>query len=396
MISVGAATQAMGTVTVVPVEDPGAARAFRELPYRLYRDDAFWAPPLRFEESRRWSNRHHASLRYRWSRRFLALRGVRVVGRVAAVIDDEFARRWGSGTGFFGFFECECDRTAARRLLDAAESALQERGVEHVVGPVNLTTHDETGLQVDGFGSPPMLLSPYNPSYYAELLESCAYESHREYYSYLWTPDYRIGPAVRRLVASARGRKGIAAGITVRPLDPARWNSEIRAFFDLYNASFEGVWGSVPIRWDEFLERAGRFRPFLLPELALFAEHEGRPIGCALTLPDVNEVLRRVGGRLLPFGWLELARGAARIRSARVMILGVRPDFTGRGAAALLAYETGEALRKLGFERAELSLVQGANERMRRVIEAFDCPRLKTFRLYGKRIEPRDGDRGDR
>lgn len=390
------ATRTMGSVSVVAVEDPSAERAFRELPYRLYRGDAFWAPPLRLEESRRWSKRHHASNRYRWSRRFLALREGRVVGRIAAVIDDEFARRWGSGTGFFGFFECEYDGAAAHRLLDAAEGALRDRGMDHVIGPINLTTHDETGLQVDGFGSAPMLLSPYNPPYYAELLESCAYESHREYYSYLWTPDYRIGPAVRRLVGSAHEKRGIAAGITVRPLAPARWDSEIRTFFGLYNASFEGVWGSVPIRWDEFLERASRFRPFLLPDLALFAEHEGRPIGCALTLPDVNEVLRRVGGRLLPFGWLELARGPARIRSARVMILGVRPSFTGRGAAALLAYETGEALRRLGFERAELSLVQGANERMRRVIEAFDCPKLKTFRLYGRRIEPRNGYRGDR
>jgi len=396
VILAGTATRAMGAVTVVPVEDAGAERAFRELPYRLYRGDAFWAPPLRFEESRRWSKRHHASLRYRWSRRFLALRDGRAVGRVAAVIDDEFARRWGPGTGFFGFFECDCDRTVAGPLLDAAEGALRERGMEHVIGPVNLTTHDETGIQVGGFGSPPMLLSPYNPAYYAELLESCGYEAHREYLSYLWTPDYRIGPAVRRLVASARAARGIAAGITVRPLDPARWDSEIRTFFTLYNESFDGVWGSVPIHWDEFLERAGRFRPFLLPKLALFAEHEGRAIGCALTLPDVNEVLRRVGGRLLPFGWLELARGASWIRSARVMILGVRPGFTGRGAAALLAYETGEALRELGFERAELSLVQGANERMRRVIEAFACPELKTFRLYGRRIEPRGGDRGDR
>jgi hypothetical protein len=393
MISAKVATRTAAPVTVVPVEHRGEERAFRELPYRLYRDDTAWAPPLRFEESRRWSERHAASLRYRWSQRFLAHRGDRVVGRVAAVIDDEFARRWGPGTGFFGFFECELDPVAARRLLESAERGLRQRGIEHVIGPINLTTHDETGIQVDGFGSPPMLLSPYNPPYYAELLASSGYERLREYHSYLWTPDYRIGPAVRRLVTSARGNKGIAAGITVRPLDPARWDWEIRTFFELYNASFEGLWGSVPIRWDEFAERASRFRPFLRPELALFAEQEGRAIGCALTLPDVNDVLRRVGGRLLPFGWLELARGAARIRSARVMILGVRPGFTGRGAAALLAYETAEALVRLGFERAELSLVQGANERMRRVIEAFECPKLKTFRLYGRRI---GGDRGDR
>ena len=380
------ATRSVEAVSVVPVDDRATERAFRELPYRLYRSDAFWAPPLRFEESRRWSTRHQASLRYRWARRFLALRGTRVVGRIVAIVDGEFARRWEPSSGFFGFFECENDLEAARSLVRAAERALGARGVERVIGPVQLTTHDETGLQVDGFDSAPMLLSPYNPRSYVELISACGYEPSREYHSYLWTPEHRMGPAVRRLVRSAREHKGIAAGIVVRRLDPRRWSSEIRTFFSLYNDSFEGVWGSVPMRWDEFLERADRFRPFVEPGLVLFAEHEGVPIGCALTLPDVNDVLRRVGGRLLPFGWLQLARGVANIRTARVMILGVRPDFVGRGTAALLAHETAESLRRLGFERAELSLVQGTNDRMRHVIEAFGCPRLKTFRLYEKRI----------
>lgn len=393
MIPDQAAAEAPEQVRVVPVQHAGQERAFRELPYRLYRGDALWAPPLRFEESRRWCRQHHASLRYRWARRFVARRDDRVVGRIAAIIDRAFARRWGPRTGFFGFFECDHDPVAAHRLLEAAERTLWEKGMRRIVGPVNLTTHDETGLQVEGFGSPPMLLSPYNPSYYSDLLEAFGYEGASDYHSYLWTPEYRIGAAVRRLVGAAREGKGVAAGITVRPLDRSRWNQEIRGFFELYNASFEGVWGSVPIRWDEFEERARRFRPFLLPELVLFAEHEGRPIGCALTLPDLNDLLRRVRGRLLPFGWLELARGSGGIRSARVMILGVHPRFTGRGVGAMLAYETGEALRRLGFERAELSLVQGANERMRRVIEAFGCPRLKTFRLYGKRLECGGGDR---
>ena len=140
-----AAMRSTEALAVVPVESPGTERAFRELPYRLYHDDAYWAPPLRFEETRRWSPRHHASLRYRWSRRFLAVRGGRTVGRIAAIVDDDFARRWGAGTGFFGFFECENDPAAARALLDATEETLRERRMEHVIGPVNLTTHDETG-----------------------------------------------------------------------------------------------------------------------------------------------------------------------------------------------------------------------------------------------------------
>lgn len=384
----GAATRSLGAVAVTRVESREDERAFSMLPYDLYRGDTTWVPPLRFEESRRWMRPHSASLRYRWIRRFVARRGDRVVGRIAAIIDPEFMGRWEPGCGFFGFFECESDPVAARMLFAAAENALKALGATRALGPVNLTTHDETGILVEGFSSPPMILSPYNLAYYAEIIERAGYAPEREYHSYLWTPSCEIAPAVRRLRAAAANGAGFAAGIAVRPLDPRHWESEIRKFFGLYNAAFEGLWGSVPIRWDEFLERAERFRPFLRPELVLFAEKDGVTIGCALTLPDVNELLRRVGGRLLPFGWLQLARGAARIRSARTMILGVRPGFTGRGAAALLAHETASALTRLGFQRAELSLVQGGNDRMRRVIEAFGCPRLKTFRLYAKRLVP--------
>jgi Acetyltransferase (GNAT) family len=391
----GPATRALGAVEVTAVATRDDERAFQTLPYDLYRGDPNWVPPLRFEESRRWALRHSASLRYRWFRRFVARRGDRVVGRIAAIIDPEFGRRWEPGCGFFGFFECESDPVAASLLLRTAEGALAEQAMTRALGPVNLTTHDETGFLVDGFGSPAMVLSPYNPAYYREYVERAGYEAEREYHSYLWTPAHAPAPAVARLAAGAAAGRGFAAGIAIRPLDLRRWSSEIRKFFGLYNASFAGLWGSVPIRWDEFLERSNRFRPFLRPELALFAEKDGMPIGCALTLPDVNELLRRVGGNLLPFGWFELARGAGRIRTARTMILGVRPGYTGRGAAALLALESAAALGRLGFERAELSLVQGGNDRMRRVIEAFGCPRIKTFRLYSKRIapgtEPRSG-----
>ena len=214
-----------------------------------------------------------------------------MVGRIAAIVDEAYAARWEPETALFGFFECTRDAEAARALLDVAEQALCARGVRRVMGPVNLTTHDETGILVRGFDSRPMVLSPYNPPYYDAFLEAAGYAPYREYHAYLGTPDARPATAVERLVRSLGAGRGIARGCAIRPLDLGRWDAEIRTVFELYNASFDDVWGFVPISWEEFRQRAERFRLFVKPELAPIAEVDGAPAGFAVTLPDANEAL---------------------------------------------------------------------------------------------------------
>jgi GNAT superfamily N-acetyltransferase len=375
-----------GAVVVAPADQGPNARAFVTLPYRIHHESRCWVPPLRGEERRRWSARTNASLRTRWVRRFIALRGGAVVGRIAAIVDEAFASRWEPRAGWFGFFECLNDPGAARALLGMAERALAARGRRTVVGPINLTTHDETGILTDGFDSPPMVQSPYNPPYYAELLEAAGYTPFREYHSYLWTPSGR------QLAAESRVRVDVAdkiehSAITIRPMRLREWDAETRTVFELYNASFADVWGFVPIGWEEFRQRAALFRRFLVPDLALIAEAAGRPVGFALTLPDINAALRPLHGRLWPLGWLRLARAVPRLRSGRFILLGVRPDWAGRRIGALLAAETAAALRRLGYRQVELSLVQGANDRVRKVIEAFGCPRLKSYTLFRRELQ---------
>jgi GNAT superfamily N-acetyltransferase len=358
---------------------------FCDLPYRLYRSDPRWVAPLWSEERRRWSPRHNPSLRRRWCRRFVARRGAAVLGRVAAVIDEEFAHRWSPGAGFFGFFECGDDGEAARALLSAAETALRDAGRSRVLGPVNLTTHDEVGLLVAGHDSPPMLLSPYNPPQYERFVRDAGFTALNDYHAYDWSADRPHAPSVDRLLhrLSAPG-----SGLVLRPSCPSRWDEETRVLFELYNVSFADTWGFVPLAWDEFAQRAATFRPFYRPELVVFAELHGRPVGFALVLPDVNEALAPLGGRLWPFGWLRLLLGLRRVHSARFLLLGVRPEATGAGVAPLLAHRAAEAARRLGIRRAELSLVHGDNRRVRHVIEAFGGKVVKTFRLYEKVIEP--------
>ncbi|CAN5714312.1 hypothetical protein BH23GEM7_BH23GEM7_32100 [soil metagenome] len=371
---------------VVPVRTRADHRAFLALPYTLYRGDSCWVAPLRSVERQRWSPRHNASLRTRWVQRWVARRGRRVVGRIAAVVDEAFAARWLPGAGFFGFFECEEDSEAARALFAAAEAALREQARSHVIGPVNLTTHDEAGLLVEGFDLRPTVLSPYNPPYYVSLVEQNGYRPYRDYLAYLWRPRQSQSEAISRLERAAARRAGLFAQVAVRAADPARWDAEVKTLHALYNASFADLWGFVPISLVEFGERAESFRPFFRLELLIIAEVEGRAVGFALLLPDINEVLARLRGRLLPFGWLRLLRGIPRIRSGRFILMGVLPEFSSRGLAPVIAAEVQAAGRRLGMDPVEISLVAGANRRMRHVIEAFGCPRTKTFRLYEKTL----------
>jgi GNAT superfamily N-acetyltransferase len=194
-----------------------------------------------------------------------------------------------------------------------------------------------------------------------------------------------MSPAAQRMIQRLTGGLS-AASVRVRHSDPKHWIEEGRALLDTYNASFADVWGFVPLGWDEYLSRANEFRRFYRPELAAFAEVAGRTVGFALALPDINEALAIARGRLWPFNWLRLARAIPRIRSGRFILLGVLPEFAGRGIGPLLAFEVAEQGRQLGFRFGELSLVQTSNEPVRHVIRAFGGRPFKTYRLFHKTL----------
>jgi len=371
-----------GEIEITAVQSSAAHRTFCDLPFVLNREDSTWIPPLRREERRRWSPRHNASLRWRTVDRYLATAAGRVVGRIAAIVDPAFTDRWAPQTGFFGFFESVDDQAVADALLNQVESALADRGMTHVLGPINLTTHDEVGLLVDAFQSPPSILSPYNPPYYETLIRAHGYQRQTDYHSYDWDPSRSPSTAVRRLVRMAGRSRGNGSALQVRRSDPRRWQQESRALLELYNSSFADVWGFVPMHPDEFRDRAERFRRFYSPELVVFAEVAGEMVGFALALPNINEVLAPLRGRLFPLGWLRLARTISRIRSARVVLLGVRPGFRGRGIAILLAEELAAAGRECNIQDGELSLVQASNDPIRHSIEALGGKPVKTYRLF--------------
>ncbi len=375
---------------IKPVESRREHKAFCELPYQLYRGNPAWVPPLRQTENARWSARHNSSLGARFVRRFVASRNGETVGRVAAIVDEAFASRWERGAGFFGFFECADDAEVSAALLERVEETLRREGRKSVFGPINLSTHEEVGLLAEGFDIRPMILTPHNPAYYIALLERAGYAARQEFHSYLWTPERESSPAVKRLVRAAARQANSTGKLVVRSFEAQRWTDENEKLWRLYNACFEDVWGFVPLSRREYMERAENFRRFYQPEMAVICEVDKEPVGFGLALPDINEVLMRLNGSLWPFGLLRLLREIKRIRAARFILMGVLPEFRGRGIAALIAARMGDVMLRHKIERVEVSLVQGGNKRMQRVIEAFGCQRIKTFRLFEKRLTTED------
>lgn len=366
----------MSGVTVEPVENRRSLRAFLRFPETLYRDDPRWVAPLQRDERARLAQANpffsHAEARL-----FLARRDGVTVGRVAAIINRLHLERWEDGAGFFGFFEAVPDSVVAGALLGEVRRWLGSRGLTAVRGPVNPSTHDECGLLVEGFDRPPCLLMPYNPSYYAALLEGAGLRLIRDLVSYVVEVPRALPGRVEHVARAAEGR-----GIRVRRLDPRRLVAETQAIRTLYNAAWAGNWGAVPMTAEEASELAARLRPVLVPDLALIAERGGRPVGFVLCLPDYNPALRLLGGRLTPWGLARFLWRRRRLEGVRLMALGVVPEARRRGVDALLLREMLAAVRRRGHRWVEAGWILEENAVTRRAAERWGGRVVKRYRLY--------------
>ncbi|HET8622514.1 MAG TPA: GNAT family N-acetyltransferase [Gemmatimonadales bacterium] len=366
---------------MTPVRTRGDHRAFWTLPYEIYRDVPAWAAPLRRDERDRWDPACNPTLQTRQVWRFVAWCGRRAVGRIAAVLDPELAARWAPDTGLFGFFESVDEPEVSASLFHAAEITLRAQGVRRMLGPVNLSFHDEMGLLVDGFDHAPAFLTPFNPPYYTHLVERQGYRPSFDQHAYRWIAGGTSPPVVERAL-----QRAARAGVVIRGLHREQWMAELHVVHTLYNEAFKELWGFVPIGWHDFRARAEGFKSFYRPELIQIAELDGRAVGFALALPDLGPILARIRGRLWPFGSAYLAFGIRRLHQARCMLLGVLPAFTGRGIAVALVARLIAAARDLGFTAGELSLVHQDNHPTRRLIETMGGTAVRTYRVYEKTL----------
>lgn len=371
-------------IRVRAVDSRADRRAFVDLPYRIYRDDPAWVPPLRMEEKAALDERRNPFFEHGEAQYFLAERDGRVVGRISAHVNHLHNRRYEDRVGFFGWFECEEDEEAAHALLSAVEDWLRTRGMDTARGPMSFSTNDLLGTLVSGFEHSPMLLMSHGRPYYDRLIASAGYEKAKDLLAW----EYEVGE-VNDFCRTVADQVAAHPGLVVRPADKKNLGRDIRILMDVYNEAWSDNWGFVPLTPRELDKLVKEVKLIIEPELALVAEVDGEPAAVAITLPNLNEAIQGLDGRLLPFGWAKLLwrLKVRRPRSARMALLGIRRKYRGSalgGLSILLYVRTHEAGVRLGVERGELGWTLEDNERINQGIELMGGRRYKTYRVYDK------------
>jgi GNAT superfamily N-acetyltransferase len=372
------------SLEVRPVRSRRELMRFVKLPWRLYRNEPLWVPPLHSERKRHLDRERNPFFEHAEAEYFLAWRDGEPVGRITAHVDQRFNEFQGNDWGLFGFFECEEDHDTARALLQSAEAWLADRGRDRMVGPMDFTTNHECGMLVEGHERPPQVLEFWHHPYYQELLERYGLAKAMDLYK--WELHISDREKVLPVLFELAEKLEPEHGIRIRHMRRRDFHEEVRRFMEIYNAAWERNWGFVPLTDGELEHYAKELKPILDENWAMIAEMDGETVGAALTLPDYNQVLKRLNGRLLPFGWAKALLARRKIDSVRVFALGVKPEFQHTGVAAAFYVEHFNMAAKTPQKWGEMGWILEANTAMNRGMEAMGGRIVKTYRIYDKAL----------
>ncbi|MFN2507457.1 MAG: GNAT family N-acetyltransferase [Chthoniobacterales bacterium] len=376
----------MQRIEVTEVASRKERDAFIKFPWRIYAGDPVWVPPLLIERRQFLDRKKHPFFEHGDAALFLARRGPEVIGRIMASDDPNYNALHGSNVGCFGMFESINDPAVAAALFEAAGTWLRARGRDRIMGPIDYSTNYLCGLLVDGFQHPPMILTSHNPPYYADLLTSWGLTKTIDFYAWWLAQPARATIRLRRLASTLKNR----AVASIRTVDLSRMAEESERLRQVYNDAWQNNWGFVPFTRNEFAYMAKELKPIVDEKLTFIAEADGKPAGFLLGVPDINVALRHVNGRLttfgLPIGLAKLLYYKRRIKTVRLVALGVVPRYRRHGIAEMLVLQIiEEAMIKRGFV-GECSLVLENNVMMNRFLEAIGADKYKTYRIYSRAL----------
>lgn len=380
----------MSAVEICPVRSRRELKQFVDLPYRLHAGTP-WVPPLKLERRMFLSRRLNPYFKHGEAEYFLARRGERVVGRASAQVDHAFNEFHDSRWGMFGFLELEDDEEAMAALLAAAEGWLRERGCERMVGPMDFSMNEESGVLIEGFDLQPLVRQPWQPPYYQRLCEGAGLEKAMDLYS--WALDISdredMLPVLFELDQKAREEHGVR----IRKMSRLHLRKEMDRFAEIYNAAWAQNWGFVPYSKADLDTYTIDMHLIFSREWFMVAEKDGETIAVAITLPDINQVLKRMKGRLLPFGWWHFLNRNRIADRVRVGFLGVKPEHQHTGVAASLYVEHFDTAARMPQKGGEAGWILETNEAMNRGLEAMSAEIVKKYRVYEKPIASLQSER---
>lgn len=370
--------------SILPGQD---VTPFLEAGHRVFDGDPAWVAPLAFELKQRLHPAKNPFFEHGEAALFVATRGGRPVGRISASIDREWQRTWRDRTGHIGFFDTIDDPEVASRLVTAAEGWLREHGADRALGPMSLGANEEIGLLVDGFEHPPSLMMAHSRRWQGQLLEGTGYTKENDLLS--WRFDEST-PLTRRAVAAWESIQALPE-LTLRSIDVKRLDVELATVVDIYNEAWAGKWGFVPVTRREVDKMVEDMRLVLDPDIAFVAVMDGQPIGMCIMVPNLNEALAGLDGRLLPLGWAKLLWRVkvARPRSTRLILLGIRESVRKNvkrygGLSAAMYVEVARRAIAKGYRWSELSWTREDDAPINVGIRAIGGQVYKRYRVYSK------------
>ena len=373
---------------IIPVQTRKQWRVFHRLPYRIYRDDPSWVPPLLIERKLHFAPTHNPFFEHAHASYWLAYEGGEPVGRISAQVDQLHLDRYADSTGHFGFIEAVDDGKVFARLLQTAENWLQQAGLTRVLGPVSFSMWDQPGLLVEGFDTPPRVMMGHARPYFASHIEAAGYQPKQDLLAYEYNGESALPPAAERMLKRVQ-RRGDIAVRAIRK-DARHIHEETALILDILNDAWSSNWGFVPMTLAEIADLAVILKHVLPAGDVAIADYRGKPSAFAIIMPNLNEAIHDLGGRLLPFGWAKLlwrlkVRGT---RTARMPLMGVRKALQTSPVGAALALSVIQATRTFNIEQGtpfgELSWVLDQNERVKRIIELVGGRLSKRYRIYEK------------
>jgi len=363
-------------------------RAFVKFPWRVYKGDPNWVPPLISDRLNYLNPAKNPFFQRAEVALFLARRGKEVVGTIASFINEHAIEHLEEKVGNFGFFEVLEDYAVAERLLDTACAWVKERGMALIRGPYNFTRNDCPGVLIGGADCPPVVLAAHTPPYYKDFLEHYGMEKYVD--SYAWRAMrsqigeelQNVPPGIFRVAEAARR----ASKVTIRKARLENWDEEVAIAHYLFNTTLSHFPEHVPMTEEQFRRFAAELRPLLDPDLALFAEIDGKAVGFAIAIPDPNRILIHLNGRLFPFGWLKMWWYARRIDVVTFKLMGVLPEYRRRGIDALLYLEMLKAVFDKGYKWLDGSLTAEYNLMVNLLASRLGAERYKHYRVYQKAV----------
>jgi GNAT superfamily N-acetyltransferase len=378
----------MAGVSIRPVRSRRDLKRFVKVPFRLHRNEPQWVAPLIFERMEFLNRDKNPYFEHAEAEYFLAERDGEAVGRITAQVDSRWDEFQGGSDAMFGFFETANDPEVAAALLKAATDWARAKGRARLLGPMDFTTNDEIGILIDGYDRKPMILEPWHPPHYRELVEAAGFAKAMDVQMWeLQFGDLKEGERFDPSIHAAAEKALNDEGITIRRMRKRNMESEVRRFMDVYNEAWGSNWGFVPITDAEVRFQAKNLKQVIDEDWALIAEKDGEAVGAALTLPDINQVMSKMNGRLLPFGWLRFLLGRRKIDQLRVFALGVKHDYRHTGVAAgLYLRHLDNAAQPGMIPGGEMGWILETNEPMNRAMEGMGGKVVKRYRIYERSL----------